>query len=113
MADSDERPEDMETKAAPVVSAPVSWGYTPSPLPHPDRTGTALTEDERRVADQHGDWQHGFTGVSEDDARTHRSAGAGVGLASDSGGTQSSPTLGTTENAGTAKRGTGGAAAKS
>jgi hypothetical protein len=57
-------------------------GYSPSQVPNRDRTGSALDDDERRKADQHGDLAHGFSGVPEADADNG-------GIHTASGGTQS------------------------
>ena len=68
-------------------------GYTPAAAVHPGdtRTGTALSDDERRAADQVVGSPAQGNGVSNDNL-----ASVG-GLATDSGGTQSAPAAGATE----------------
>ena len=98
-----EAPEGLETKD----TRGTLIGYSPSPVPHQDRTGANLEEDERRKADQHGDWQYGFSGVPEEDADNG-------GIVTASGGTQSKTVVSPSTDPGsqTTARG-GGRGAKS
>jgi hypothetical protein len=75
-------------------------GYAASPVPHANRTGSALTDRERELADAHGRHDANGTGIPEDD---HKEAQF-TGVTTESGGTQSSPTLGSTQSGGTVKR---------
>ncbi len=88
----DTPPADMETKD----TRGTLLGYIPSTVPHISRTGSELTDDERKRADDR--LRQDGTGVAEDE---HKRSQFGIGT--DSGGTQSEPVAGTTENAGTVK----------
>jgi hypothetical protein len=93
-----ETPEGLETKD----TRGALLGYEPSQVPHLDRTGSALGDDERRRADQHGDLAHGGSGMPEADADRV----GGVGMTSESGGTQSRPATSGTRRASTKDSGT-------
>lgn len=90
-----EAPEGLETKD----TRGATIGYNPSRVPHADRTGSALSDNERRLADEHGRLDANGTSIPEDD---HTEAQF-PGLTSSSGGTQTRSTMGSTENAGTVK----------
>lgn len=76
MADND-RPEGLETK-----STEEALTYRPAAVPHISRTGSELTDDERRRADEHGDITKGGTGTPEDQP---------AGVTTASGGKTSKP----------------------
>lgn len=90
-----EAPEGLETKD----TRGATIGYNPSRVPHADRTGSALSEDERRRADDHGRLDANGTGIPEDD---HTEAQF-PGLTTSSGGTQSRSAMGSTESGGAVK----------
>lgn len=78
---ADERPADLETKD----TRGTLLGYIPSAVPNENRVGEALTEDERRRADERGDLSKGLSGVSEEDHQAGQ-----FGITSDSAGKQTS-----------------------
>lgn len=86
----DTPPADMETKD----TRGTLLGYIPSTVPHISRTGSELTEEERKRADDR--LRQDGTGVPESEHQA-----AQFGITTDSAGTQSEPVAGSTENAGT------------
>lgn len=74
----DERPADMETKD----TRGTLLGYIPSTVPHLSRTGSELTEEERKLADDRLRDDR-MSGVPEDEHKR-----AQFGLTTESGGTQ-------------------------
>lgn len=96
MTEHEPTPEGLEYKD----TRGAAIGYGPSQLPHPDRTGSALTDDERRRADEHGRLDGNGTGISEEDHKAAQFTAPSTGLTTDSGGTQSQSTLGSTQQGG-------------
>ena len=78
---AEQRPTGLETKS--TIGARL--GYIPAVVPTENRTGPELTDDERRRADDHGNLQVGGSGLPEADAENS-------GLATDSGGVQTTHT---------------------
>jgi len=74
---AEQRPDGLETKS----TIGNRLGYIPATVPVVNRTGTELSDDERRRADDHGNLQVGGSGLPEADAENS-------GLATDSGGVQ-------------------------
>lgn len=86
-----ERPADMETKD----TRGTLLGYIPSTVPNLTRTGSELTEEERKLADDRLRDDR-MSGVSEEEHKR-----AQFGLTTDSADTQTTSAAGSTESTGT------------
>ena len=94
---AENRPTGMETKS----TGDVRLGYIPAELPTETRLYGQLTDDERRRADQHGDLLVSGSGMPAGEADN-------LGLTTESGGTQETPTATTNKRGSSGGTGSGG-----